>query len=421
MKNLLIIILLLAFNSAALASEDHLKKGRFYCIHLISVKRKKTIAKVAKNFKGYKLTVKKFGDIYGVFLGDFKSYKEAKTAFQKLRPKIKKCCPDAFVGICAKDKKEPNEKFKPKSKHEKFCIQLITTTNLEKAKRITSLFSQNKKAKILKHNNYYTVLLGEFYSFKQAEETLTKLQSKLEKCCPDSFIRTCSLSTSNTFPINKQSKIKKIKVHIKNKNSPQSNYALLLEKAKICMSKRDCNMAIKYLIQAIKENPEDPKTYVYLGYAYLHLNKIGKALDAFSKALAIDPFYPEGYAALGYFYLTNKKPKVASIFFEKAFKMKPNNLYYAVNYAISLEESGNLKRSEEIFKELKNKFPFIPEIYFNEGTLYLKEKKWKEALDDFNTFISLTSDIKHYQPYVEKARKIVKQIKEIISNGKIRR
>jgi len=418
-KNLVVLFFILLMLNGKLS----FAKQKKYCIQLAVARYKKTVINISRIFASESnLKVKRTGKFYTVFLGPYEGFNAAKNQFLKLKPKFKSCCSDAFIKVCsnadiANNKK--NQTGKNKENKNSFCIQLISTDKPKTISRIKLLFSNNNKLKIVKIGNHYTALLGEFKTFQEAENELVKLESTLQKCCPGSFIRTCNKLKRNSYKRKKvKSENQKIKISIKKMASISNSYSLLLEKAKVCMSKKDCNMAIKYLIQATTINPSDPKTYIYLGYAYLHLGKREKALDAFSKALAINPFYPEGYASLGYLYFISGKPEVASIFFEKAYKMKPNNLYYAVNYAISLEESGKLKKAEAMFKELKNKFPFVPEIYFNEASLYLKENKWQKALKDFKIFISLTEGIEHYNYYVSRAKLISKQLERIIKDGK---
>lgn len=315
------------------------------------------------------------------------------------------------------------------SSQKTYCIQLASLKDQEAINRVTKVLSdQRKNIKYKKVGKFFVVFLGPWANKDKAKNLFLKLKPKLKTCCSDAFIRTCKKEiVVNQSKIYRESlnKLTKKKGTSKTPNFKKSqqisnDYVLLITKAKVCISKKDCNMAIKYLLKAIEKEPNNPEPYIYLGYAYLHLGNIVKAKDAFSKALLINPSYSEGYAALGYLYSKIGKPDIASIFFGKAYKLKPNNLYYATNYAISLEQIGKFNKSEKLFKKLRRTFPFIPEVYFNEGLLYLKENKLQNALKDFRIFISLTDGIKRYRYYNEKAKFIIEQIKGIIRDGKTR-
>ena len=325
-----------------------------------------------------------------------------------------------------------------------YCIQLISSRNFDTAKRVWEKFQTEPDARIEKLGKYFTVRIGYFKSKNLARKEMRKIKNKLH-LVPDSFIRSCfynqktivaiankTIATNTSRNHQKEEKLlknrsfknkksgilqKKVKFLSEKRkvNNNKDLYYMYMQKAKVCMGKRDCSLAVKYLRKAIQENPDDPKTYVYLGYAYLHLSNFDKAFRAFQQALMVDPCYAEGYEALGYFYLKLNNPKAAKIFLEKAYTLKPNNVYYAVNYAIVLMELNDYKKAEKIFSDIKSKFPFIPEIYFNEALLYLKKKDWEKAKEDLETFVSLTRNVKRYRPYLEKA----KQILNIISRFKI--
>ena len=313
-----------------------------------------------------------------------------------------------------------------------YCVQIISSLKFNTAERIWKRLESEADVRIEKIGKFYTIRVGYFKNLKKAKEELKKLKGKYG--FQDSFARTCFYNIKTILEIKnktinsqkrefKKYKIneetnevkvtKKRKVIQKVESEREDKYYLYIQRAKICISKKDCSLAVKYLKKAIQQNPKNPKTYVYLGYAYLHLKKFEDALKAFQKALLIDPYYTEGYEALGYLYLKLNNPKAALIFLEKAYELKPNNVYYATNYAISLMEVKDYSNAERVFSTIKSKFPFIPEIYFNEALLYIKEKNWNKAKKNLEMFISLTQNIKEYQPYIRKAKQLINTIRRI--------
>lgn len=317
-----------------------------------------------------------------------------------------------------------------------YCVQVVSVKNVKVAKKLLHKLNEEPDARIERRGKYYTVRVGYFKTREEAQKELIKI--KRITSIPDVYVRTCLYNPKTIVAIanngfkkdvlsskssKKRNKERKKTNNLKSQSrSPQvllkkkeGLFYLYMEKAKICMGKKDCSMAVEYLKKAIKENPKDPKPYVYLGYAYLHLKEFDKALKAFQQALLINPSYSEGYEALGYFYLKLNNPKAAEIFLKKAYELKPDNIYYGVNYAIALMELGKYDSAEKVFSSIKTRFPFIPEIYFNEALLYLKKGDIAKATKDLETFISLTEGINRYKQYTKKAKLILKTISRIKS------
>jgi len=316
---------------------------------------------------------------------------------------------------------------------DKFCfVQLASFKSLKNAERLFEDVKSDKPVYILKFKEIYGVRVGSFESFEVCKLQKEKFREELRKyrikpiivfsnhsVPADVYIikeknsnRNHKEEKSRTIERKEINKISKEKV----KKDTSSLVSLYIEKAKVCMGKKDCTNAVRYLKLAVEKDGSNPKLYTYLGYAYTHLGKYADALNAFKKALKVNPEYAEAYAGIGFLYLRLNSPKVAVIAFKKAHELNPREISYGVNLAISQLESGNINGALTTFQILKKDYPFVPEIYYNEAIAYLKEKNYREASEDFEIFMDLTKANRFYEGYRKEVSKILNQIKLILKS-----
>ncbi|WP_163329077.1 tetratricopeptide repeat protein [Desulfurobacterium thermolithotrophum] len=316
---------------------------------------------------------------------------------------------------------------------DRFCfVQLASFKSLKVAEKLFEDVKTNEPVYILKFKEIYGVRVGPFENFKICKLQREKLKNDLRKYRiePIMILSSHSIPPSNYIIKEKTSKTKSYKEEKrrvepkrigkisreKEKKDASSLVYLYIEKAKVCMGKKDCTNAVRYLKLAIAKGGENPKLYTYLGYAYTHLGRYTKALNAFKKALKIDPNYAEAYAGIGFLYLKLNSPKAAVIAFRRAHNLNPKEISYSVNLAISLLGSGNIDEAILEFQKLKNKYPFLPEIYYNEAVAYLKKGYFKKAIGDFEIFLELTKANKFYEDYRKEVLKVLNQIKLILKS-----
>lgn len=334
----------------------------------------------------------------------------------------------------------------------KFCfVQLASFKNLNFAERLFENVKTDRYKYLIKSksNGIYAVRVGYFKNLEICRLRKEKLRKNLKKyrIKPAIILSRFSLPSNNfviikeTIPRSETVKGKKMEeksqqklIGIRRKSfSPKKNHKrmaiskeskknssslvyLYIEKAKVCMGKKDCTNAVKYLKLAISKQRKNPKLYTYLGYAYLHLGMYAKALNAYREALQIEPDYAEAYAGIGFLYLKLNSPKVAAIAFKKAHRLNPKELSYSVNLAISLLESGDIDRAITEFQNLKNEYPFLPEIYYNEAVAYVKRGNYRKAADGFEIFLELTKDNKFYKSYRRKVLEVLNQINSVLES-----
>ncbi len=306
-----------------------------------------------------------------------------------------------------------------------FCfVQLFSTKDVKRAERVFNTVKLERPyTLLLKYGEFFTVRIGPFKDDRSCKKELTKVKLKYKSLhlnpitihCPNSLPpekRIVKIHPQRTNNSQKNTSKNKKEIVVKAKKSNFKDYLLYLEKAKVCMGKRDCTNAIKYLKLAIQKKPNNPLLYVYLGYAYAHIGDYTKALESFKKALQINPLFAEGYTGLGYLYLQLNAPKAAALAFKKAHEIDPKDIIPAVNYAVALLECGEYQKSLEVFQSLKEKYPFLPEIYFNESLVLIKAGNLKSALSDLQLFLDMTKGNKNYKSYRNLAINLIEQIKK---------
>jgi len=188
------VILICAFMLLGMGVPLRASGSNYYCIQLLSTRSRRVVGEIAGKFKK-NLLVKRYGRVYGVFLGRFEDRRSAEVEFKKMKPEIKRCCRDAFVRVCPKfpwlEERSAEGTKTGRKGGTRFCIQLIAASDFQKAEKVKGLFPESD-VRIRRSGNYYVVLMGNFSSFQDAEKELENIESDLQKCCPDSFIRTCN-------------------------------------------------------------------------------------------------------------------------------------------------------------------------------------------------------------------------------------
>jgi Tfp pilus assembly protein PilF len=285
--------------------------------------------------------------------------------------------------------------------HSKCFVQIATY----RVKTFAMSFSKKLKGigttTILKpYNKFYVLETKDFDDYNQCIRIKALIDRKFDL---KTIVKPRKATHKN--PNHKEeSKVNKIK----RKNLK----VLYLEKAKVCMGEKQCDKAVNYLKLAIEKDPNNPKLFVYLGYAYMNLQKYDLSEQAFRKAISIDPHSPEGFAGIGLLYLKQGNYAASEIAFEKAYELNPHEISYGINYAISLMMNKKYAKAEELLKNFEELYSIFPEIHYNLGLLFLKENRIFDAKREFKEFLALTSDVKFYRNYRKQVKNIIRQLEK---------
>lgn len=134
----------------------------------------------------------------------------------------------------------------------------------------------------------------------------------------------------------------------------KENIEILLKKGKKSIDNMNYNDAEADYIKIIDINPEDARGYSGMGNVFLHRKNFDTARKYFLKAIEADPVCMEAFFNIAFIYF------------------KQDNYSNAIYY---------LNRAKDID-------PFYSKIYYLSGLTYKKEGKEKEAVKDFNIYLT---------------------------------
>ena len=156
--------------------------------------------------------------------------------------------------------------------------------------------------------------------------------------------------------------------------------------------------ALKVLLEADRDDPDDPVTNYYLGIAYNGRGMRDMALERFQRAVSLKEDYSEAYNYIGVIYMDMGQWEKAIGAFDQALK---NYLYETP--ALALYNSGwayyNLKNySKALFQyqQALSKDPtrrLHPRIEKNIGLIYLKQSNFSEAKAHLEKSVNLNPSL----------------------------
>lgn len=139
----------------------------------------------------------------------------------------------------------------------------------------------------------------------------------------------------------------------------------------------------------MKERPDSPAPYYYIGFFYESTGDRDKATAAFSQAIALDGKDPRPYIDRARMAGLERNFDAALADLRKALELAPGH-ELAVNLEIDyLCQMGRADEALVRFDEVIKKFPNRSAAYYGRGSLKSMRKQYQEALEDFTRAIKL--------------------------------
>lgn len=191
--------------------------------------------------------------------------------------------------------------------------------------------------------------------------------------------------------------------------------------------------ALAYLIQAKKQDPENPEILFEFGRVSLRRDLVKDAVPALEKAAALRPDqdsyiyvlasahvadgnlakaaslllgllqkHPEdavlNYAMGTVYYLQAKFPE-AETSLKRSLKLKPDQVAASYYLALTYQGKGDDDQAASLFREVIKRQPDHGPAYVKLGTILVRERQYDEARDDLEKAVSLVPDSveAHYQ------------------------
>ena len=172
--------------------------------------------------------------------------------------------------------------------------------------------------------------------------------------------------------------------------SPDSG-ALYIKKSSLQMALGDYVAARANVTQAIQLNP-DPNALFFLYYRRGDLNaRLGnpnEAYEDFSKSIELQPKYEWAYLDRGMILSDNGMYQQAEADFRSALAIRPQwgDAYYCLG--LNIQDQGDTRQAmayyEQAIPYMDAESIFHENTYNNMGQLYMEQKKYKEAVQQFD-------------------------------------
>ena len=300
-----------------------------------------------------------------------------------------------------------------------YCIQVLSSQNLNATKKIFNVFKNLPFTRIEKIGNFYVLRIGES-SFQSVKALLPSVKNHYK----NAFVRKCYLIpsriiisnfknnqinnkkftlhpvvASNTnlvtndvnvkemyyfLNIGDLSKARQIALKLKTTHPKDSIFVLGLVDMKNQNWQKACNYFNQLKGKKVYKLKKDA-CYVYnlqTGYNYLNENP-KKALFLFKKAYSYKAT-DDAKLALGYAYMRLGYNSKAYEIFKELYKKYPDNQKIVNAYANALYNMKKYKKLEKLQKKLpanmRNKISFIQfYLHLKEAQNLMKEQKYKQA------------------------------------------
>jgi predicted CXXCH cytochrome family protein len=147
--------------------------------------------------------------------------------------------------------------------------------------------------------------------------------------------------------------------------------------------------AVKVLEGAQGRVRQDSAVLNALGSAYLGVGRIGEAITALQRALAVDPDLPEVYVNLGTALSRKGEQASAMDAMRVAIRLAPDFAAAHNNLANILSEAGDFQQAQQSFQEALRINPGYAEARYNYGRSLARVGMFKSAEREFNIALRL--------------------------------
>lgn len=180
------------------------------------------------------------------------------------------------------------------------------------------------------------------------------------------------------------------------------------QKAYEAHQKGHLEQALTYYSKALSLGLHDPSVYNDIGILYEQLGAGDRALEYYQEAIRVDQNYLPAYTNLGYLYLEKGDTEKAGIYLRKRLDQAPAadpwrdtieeellkvDPRYGKEHVEDDAKELDKQLAEELNTKAREKFNLQlvrSERHYQQGQIYLTEKKFKEATLEFTRALALT-------------------------------
>jgi tetratricopeptide (TPR) repeat protein len=139
--------------------------------------------------------------------------------------------------------------------------------------------------------------------------------------------------------------------------------------------------------------PKFPSGFYYLGLTQLRLNQIQEAKTSLTKATELNPLWLAPRLALSQIHVASGDHRVAWQEIEKILKVQPKNRTALMIGGAAQMRKGDVTNALVLFKRAQELNPKDPLIHLNIGAAYLAQKKYPEALKEYEGALKIAPDL----------------------------
>jgi len=165
------------------------------------------------------------------------------------------------------------------------------------------------------------------------------------------------------------------------------------EKGKNYHLNKEYDKAIEAYTKAIAIDPNYAGAYIGLGNAYNNKGQYDRAIEDYNKAIAIDPNLAKAYNNRGFAYGEKGQYDRAMQDYNKAIALDPNLAKVYGNRGIAYGKKGQYDRAMQDYNKAIALDPNLAAAYGHRGFAYYKKGQSDRAVEDFNKAIALDPNL----------------------------
>ncbi|MBI3441422.1 MAG: tetratricopeptide repeat protein [Proteobacteria bacterium] len=175
------------------------------------------------------------------------------------------------------------------------------------------------------------------------------------------------------------------------KENPRDNDALVM-KGSVAMAKGNADDAIVAFRSVLKDQPNSVNGLIMLADAHMLKNETDLARTTLQKAVELNPKSVQARLALASYYARSKDYDGALKQVDEALKISPNDLNALLARAGLMAGKGDAKGAESALEKVKAEHPDNPVGYYQLGQFFLSQKKYDNAIREFEAALKKTKD-----------------------------
>ena len=204
--------------------------------------------------------------------------------------------------------------------------------------------------------------------------------------------------------INSDEILQKIKSELDTNPNDADLYAVYGE---ILVQKDRKDEAKEIFEKALELNPNLYSAQSYLADILYAQKQYTKALELYLKIAQKQPKNADVFVKIGNVYKNNKNNTEALKYYEKALKLEPKNITANINTALIYMNAKNNSKAKEYSAVVIKEKPEYPLSYYINGVIADSEKKYQEAVNNYEKFLALAPNDKD-APIIKKRVVILK-------------